>query len=156
MTEPKFTRCPGCATVFRVTAEQLALREGQVRCGQCRAVFDANDHLVSFCASAEDSLVQDDELMRGRPTVTLRSASALLPVAAVAPAPAPAAPAAEGPPEGMRSGEPAVDGHGPSVDEPAAHFGEPQPPEGSRDDASPDHDVSAGTEPEADGASGPA
>src|SRR5689334_19280189 len=41
------TRCPGCATVFRITAEQLAFREGQVRCGQCRAVFDANDHLVA-------------------------------------------------------------------------------------------------------------
>jgi len=47
MTEHKFTRCPGCTTVFRITAEQLALREGQVRCGHCRAVFDANDHLVS-------------------------------------------------------------------------------------------------------------
>jgi predicted Zn finger-like uncharacterized protein len=33
--------------VFRITAEQLVLREGQVRCGQCRAVFDANDHLVA-------------------------------------------------------------------------------------------------------------
>jgi predicted Zn finger-like uncharacterized protein len=37
--------------VFRVTAGQLALREGQVRCGQCRAVFDANDHVVSREAS---------------------------------------------------------------------------------------------------------
>jgi predicted Zn finger-like uncharacterized protein len=33
--------------VFRITAKQLAQREGQVRCGQCRAVFDANDHLVA-------------------------------------------------------------------------------------------------------------
>ena len=48
MTESKFTRCPGCATVFRITAEQLAFREGQVRCGHCRAVFDANDHFVSL------------------------------------------------------------------------------------------------------------
>lgn len=48
MTESKLTRCPGCATVFRITAEQLAFREGQVRCGHCRAVFDANDHFVSL------------------------------------------------------------------------------------------------------------
>ncbi|MGE5170964.1 MAG: DUF3426 domain-containing protein [Rudaea sp.] len=47
MTAFTYTRCPGCATVFRVTAEQLALREGQVRCGHCRAVFDANDHVVA-------------------------------------------------------------------------------------------------------------
>lgn len=32
--------------MFRITGAQLALRQGQVRCGQCRAVFDANDHLV--------------------------------------------------------------------------------------------------------------
>ena len=47
MSASALTRCPGCSTVFRITAEQLVLREGQVRCGQCRAVFDANDHLVA-------------------------------------------------------------------------------------------------------------
>jgi len=51
VTESTFTRCPGCATVFRITAEQLAFREGQVRCGHCRAVFDANDHFVSLDAA---------------------------------------------------------------------------------------------------------
>ncbi|MBM3346028.1 MAG: DUF3426 domain-containing protein [Betaproteobacteria bacterium] len=35
------TRCPGCATAFRATAAQLALRDGKVRCGNCGAVFDA-------------------------------------------------------------------------------------------------------------------
>jgi predicted Zn finger-like uncharacterized protein len=40
MLDEKYTRCPGCATVFRVTAEQLAMRAGQVRCGQCKTVFD--------------------------------------------------------------------------------------------------------------------
>jgi predicted Zn finger-like uncharacterized protein len=47
MSDAVITRCPGCRTAFRVTPGQLALREGQVRCGQCRAVFDANDHLVA-------------------------------------------------------------------------------------------------------------
>ena len=76
-----FTRCPGCATVFRVSAAQLALREGQVRCGHCRAVFDANDHRVALDASRHDDDYHD-ELAAGRPTVTLRSAEALQPVAA--------------------------------------------------------------------------
>ncbi len=40
------TRCPHCETAFRVTTEQLKVRHGQVRCGQCRAVFDALDSLV--------------------------------------------------------------------------------------------------------------
>jgi len=36
------TTCPGCATTFRVTPEQLAARGGKVRCGKCQAVFNAN------------------------------------------------------------------------------------------------------------------
>jgi len=35
------TRCPTCATVFRVTEPQLSARAGQVRCGRCGALFDA-------------------------------------------------------------------------------------------------------------------
>jgi predicted Zn finger-like uncharacterized protein len=48
MPEDKYTRCPGCATVFRVTAEQLAMRAGQVRCGQCKTVFDGVAQRVSL------------------------------------------------------------------------------------------------------------
>lgn len=40
------TRCPHCETTFRVTAEQLKARRGQVRCGACREVFDALERLV--------------------------------------------------------------------------------------------------------------
>jgi predicted Zn finger-like uncharacterized protein len=47
MPEENYTRCPGCATVFRVTSEQLALRDGQVRCGQCKTVFDGIAHKVA-------------------------------------------------------------------------------------------------------------
>ncbi len=35
------TRCPQCGAMFRVVADQLKLRGGLVRCGQCRTVFDA-------------------------------------------------------------------------------------------------------------------
>ena len=48
MPEENYTRCPGCATVFRVTSEQLALRDGQVRCGHCKTVFDGNAQRVSL------------------------------------------------------------------------------------------------------------
>ncbi|HTO47979.1 MAG TPA: DUF3426 domain-containing protein [Burkholderiales bacterium] len=41
------TRCPACGTAFRVQADQLAAREGQVRCGQCSTVFDAQATLVT-------------------------------------------------------------------------------------------------------------
>lgn len=48
------TRCPNCHTQFRVTHQQLAQREGIVRCGACRAVFNGKDHL-SERGSADDA-----------------------------------------------------------------------------------------------------
>ncbi len=41
------TRCPECATVFRVTSEQLRQKAGKVRCGHCQAVFNAFDHWLA-------------------------------------------------------------------------------------------------------------
>ena len=78
MAHEQYTRCPGCSTIFRVTPEQLALREGQVRCGHCRTVFDGNAQLISL-APAPDAQHEPDELVAGPPTVTLRSAHALRP-----------------------------------------------------------------------------
>jgi predicted Zn finger-like uncharacterized protein len=90
--EEKYTRCPSCRTVFRVTPQQLEMRAGQVRCGHCRTVFDGVDQLVSLAPRAEgdDDIDVYDEAAHGPPTVTLRSAQALLPtssdsVAAAAP-----------------------------------------------------------------------
>ena len=39
------TTCPACRTAFRVTQEQLAAREGRVRCGKCAMIFDARETL---------------------------------------------------------------------------------------------------------------
>ena len=79
MPEEKYTRCPGCATVFRVTPEQLALRDGQVRCGHCKTVFDGVAQAVSLAAPAhiERNDPALDEAALGPPTVTLRDARAL-------------------------------------------------------------------------------
>ena len=40
------TRCPKCATAFRVLPAQLGARNGQVRCGKCNSVFDGIAALV--------------------------------------------------------------------------------------------------------------
>lgn len=40
------TRCPSCATTFRVTPEQLKAKAGNVRCGECHGVFNALDTLI--------------------------------------------------------------------------------------------------------------
>lgn len=44
------TRCPHCHTAFRVTSEQLKVRQGRVRCGACSEVFDALDSLADEVA----------------------------------------------------------------------------------------------------------
>ena len=46
------TRCPGCATTFRVTPEQVKARHGKVRCGRCQHVFDAIEFLVDTAVAA--------------------------------------------------------------------------------------------------------
>lgn len=90
MSEEKYTRCPGCHTVFRVTSQQLAMRGGQVRCGHCKTVFDGNAQRISLAPQPGPSQSDEgyDEAALGPPTVTLRNAQALHPAA---PEPAPVA-----------------------------------------------------------------
>jgi len=45
MTET-VTRCPQCATAFKITSAQLQTAKGAVRCGSCLQVFMAHDHMV--------------------------------------------------------------------------------------------------------------
>lgn len=73
--EEQYTRCPGCKTIFRVTAQQLALKGGQVRCGHCRTVFDGAAERVSLAPQPRDA--HDIDAEQGPPTVTLRPARAL-------------------------------------------------------------------------------
>jgi predicted Zn finger-like uncharacterized protein len=40
------TQCPTCSTTFRVTPEQIKIRAGRVRCGQCQHAFNAIDTLI--------------------------------------------------------------------------------------------------------------
>ena len=47
------TRCPACATMFKVVPDQLRVSDGWVRCGQCNEVFDANVHLESGADHAQ-------------------------------------------------------------------------------------------------------
>ena len=46
------TTCPACKTSFRVTPQQLAARQGQVRCGHCNTLFNGLETL----AMADQSL----------------------------------------------------------------------------------------------------
>jgi predicted Zn finger-like uncharacterized protein len=94
MAEEKFTRCPGCKTIFRVTPPQLSMRAGQVRCGHCHTVFDGVAALVSLAPQAREEFPLDEASL-GPPTVTLRSSQALQPATDDADARAAAADRAE-------------------------------------------------------------
>ncbi|MCS4509672.1 zinc-ribbon and DUF3426 domain-containing protein [Xylophilus ampelinus] len=41
------TRCPNCATMFKIVPDQLRISDGWVRCGRCSDIFDAARHLQS-------------------------------------------------------------------------------------------------------------
>lgn len=41
------TRCPQCATAFRVLPAQLSAKGGKVRCSKCTTVFDGVAHLIA-------------------------------------------------------------------------------------------------------------
>jgi predicted Zn finger-like uncharacterized protein len=79
IADEKYTRCPGCKTIFRVTAQQLSLRAGQVRCGHCQTVFDGVAAMVSLAPQPDPEPDYYDPA-KGPPTVTLRNAQALRPV----------------------------------------------------------------------------
>jgi predicted Zn finger-like uncharacterized protein len=84
------TRCPACATHFRVVSDQLKISDGWVRCGQCGEVFDASAQLATL-PSAEAEL---------GPSVPAVGEASGVSVSAPAPAPAPApTPVPEEPPD---------------------------------------------------------
>lgn len=68
------TRCPACSTVFRVTSEQLRLKAGKVRCGQCQTVFNAFDQFESAAQTTQDETTR---LVAPPPSFSETSASAL-------------------------------------------------------------------------------
>ncbi len=55
------TRCPDCSTRFKVTDAQLEAHDGLVRCGRCRLVFNAREHLQDDEPSPQLSLPIDTE-----------------------------------------------------------------------------------------------
>ena len=51
-----YTFCPDCSTVFSLRAEHLHAASGLVRCGECRQVFSAVDHLYDTLAEVRFAL----------------------------------------------------------------------------------------------------
>ena len=60
-----YTYCPNCAAVFELTATQLSLAAGKVRCGECRHVYIATDYLYddldAACAALDEETGSNDK-----------------------------------------------------------------------------------------------
>jgi len=52
------TRCPACATAFKVVPDQLKISDGWVRCGQCQQVFNATLDLQPWSSGTEPTTPQ--------------------------------------------------------------------------------------------------
>jgi len=95
------TCCPSCATAFRVSAEQLKAKQGKVRCGQCRQVFNALDTLVDELPPAQTTVESPppaDQPLDVE-TAPLEPPSDSEPSASEGPAPLPRHPASDAPTE---------------------------------------------------------
>ena len=53
MSEQLLTKCPHCATTFRLSQQQLEIAGGAVRCGACYQVFHASEHIVKTAVVEE-------------------------------------------------------------------------------------------------------
>jgi predicted Zn finger-like uncharacterized protein len=61
------TRCPACATQFKVVPDQLKLSDGWVRCGHCSDVFDATRYLENWADGSDTAAsVEEQPLPRWR------------------------------------------------------------------------------------------
>lgn len=61
--------------MFRVTPAQLAVRAGQVRCGQCKAVFDGVAQQMSLSSPSPSGAAAPDAAAAGPPTLIVREGS---------------------------------------------------------------------------------
>jgi predicted Zn finger-like uncharacterized protein len=84
-----YTFCPDCSTVFSLRAEHLHAASGLVRCGECRQVFSAVDHLYDGLVEARFALFKlteaeqmaagDEAVVAGNPPVDDSSTATNIP-----------------------------------------------------------------------------
>ena len=95
MTESFVTQCPHCQTRFRVTAAQLGMARGAVRCGACLQPFNAAEQLAERPTPASADEASPDSLDRPAAAVQDVPAEPAEPASAPAGAAEPVAPEAQ-------------------------------------------------------------
>lgn len=54
-----YTYCPGCAAIFRITAETVSAAGGRVHCGQCDRIFNAVNCLYDDAVAARHAALMN-------------------------------------------------------------------------------------------------
>jgi predicted Zn finger-like uncharacterized protein len=65
------TQCPQCHTHFKVSQEQIELRQGMVRCGRCHAAFNATEHMHQAATSTPPETPEVASAPQERPEVAI-------------------------------------------------------------------------------------
>ena len=91
------TTCPRCQTAFRVVPDQLKIRRGLVRCGNCRHVFSGLDSLryvgdAGVPAAGSDAATGANPPPVSAPTASARQSAGLQSPGPLAPSPQPPQP----------------------------------------------------------------
>jgi len=67
-----YTQCPHCQTCFRIAEAHLKAAKGQVRCGSCKEIFDATNHLYEGVPSDNNKQPKKpSERSRQKPAATI-------------------------------------------------------------------------------------
>jgi len=119
-----YTRCPDCATVFRVTADALRIAQGDVRCGVCSNTFNAIENLseqafqpeveLDDAPSPDDSMTVEE--LPGTENIELADEPASEPELEPEPEPAQAAAPELAPEPVIEDEDKAMEFHGEGVD----------------------------------------
>lgn len=116
------TRCPHCATSYKVVPDQLRLASGWVRCGQCQELFDGRVHLREVPVAAQAAAEAAPRAVMPSPTAPVQPSagpsSVTIPAAfradAVVKTPEPEA---TGPGQGAAGGAPEAEPLQPDLDD---------------------------------------
>jgi len=60
------TRCPECATIYKVVPDQLKVASGWLRCGNCQHAFDSTGLVVSWMAAERTELPEGNSELAPR------------------------------------------------------------------------------------------
>ncbi len=67
-----YTQCEKCKAIFRVNMREVTVAKGQLRCGECNAIFNATKSLSTTIPTSYQESIEEDENKNHTETADLR------------------------------------------------------------------------------------